>query len=101
MGLRVKGGKEREGGREREANKHRQWLRERGGACSLPEVGLACDVPLTAARGRVPDSGGIARQQRLSQVCRGAVPARGNLEFTSSQNISLTGLPHKQETASG
>ena len=31
--------RERESVCEREATKHTQWLRQRGGACSLPEVG--------------------------------------------------------------
>ena len=76
-------GGEREGGREKERDRergrqrerrlhHRQWLRERGGACSLPEEG-----------------GGSNRLQGLSSNALAAAgeerrpqPARGRCAFT-------------------
>jgi len=47
LGLRLKGGREGERAREREPTKRKQFLRERWGACSLTEVGLAFDALLT------------------------------------------------------
>ena len=51
-------GEEREKERERERKeaKHKPWLRERGEACSLPEVGLACDVLSWTAPSQQPYS---------------------------------------------
>jgi len=42
--------RERAREQERKATQHKQWLRERRGTCTLPEVGLALDVLLTATR---------------------------------------------------